>query len=169
MVVGFVSGAGANDGLAAIATGFALACAANTALAAVAEGFGMLPTVTGDAFRRSDVDAVLRALSVLRRFCRGDGRRGRVLLRDLVDADQVFDLGPVQGACPSERKACGQRHRREQERPGARDIWLAQHQHVIAIAAQDIGHPCRLSWVPTAFKENRLAVLHGVTHGLVSR
>ena len=54
-------------------------------------------------------------------------------------------------------------------RSGARAfaIWLTQHQHVIAIAAQEIRQARRLSRQTTRFviKDNRLAVLHGVTHG----
>ena len=70
MVVGLVSGAGANDGFVAIATaaGLVLACEAKTALAAMAEGFGMLPTVAGAAFRKSGADAVFLMPSVLPGF-----------------------------------------------------------------------------------------------------
>ena len=91
-------------------------------------------------------------------------------------AEQVCDLGPIQRHRPSQCKACRQRHRGEQDGARAIAVWLTQHQHVIAIAAQDIatqGIPQarRLPrqragsdiFRPAVFKGTRLAVLHGVT------
>jgi hypothetical protein len=83
----------------------------------------------------------------------------------LVDAEQVCGLRPIQRPGPSQSKACRQRHRGEQDGARAIAVWLTQHQSVIAIAAQDIRQARRLSRQrPNVIRDNRLAVLHGVTH-----
>ena len=136
-----------------------------------AEGLGMLPTVAGAAFRKSDVDAVFRTPSDLAAWSCLGNRQARALLSARSgqrrsglrpQANSARRPIPVQSLLPAPSWRAG----------GARTIaiWLTQHQHVIAIAAQEIRQARRLPRQrPNVIRDNRLAVLHGVTHGLVSR
>ena len=133
---------------------------------------GMLPTVAGAAVRKSDVDAVFRTPSSCRRSCLGN-RQARALLSARFGQRRA-GLRPRANSAPPAHpsaKLAASAIVVSKTRARAIAVWLTQHQHVIAIAAQESGRPAGFlgNDRPAVIRDNRLAVLHGVTHGLVSR